>query len=289
MTYNKIKLTFLTALLLVGLSNLKAGVHDDFLNLMEERFDQASTVAEKVQIATGPINRGYLVKLESIEKLDETLLRQGVSSDPTNRKEFRSQVKTSPIFLAIYANNWTVFEKFLSVVQNPNDFNLLSWGYREHYTLAHAVMDNNAEDLKFSGKRSLSVSVLMITLLAEKGGDFNLMLPEEIKDHYWNPPLACGHGRGYDNEFVSKLRALALCYGADPLLKGSYHMGLKEALDPLYPYTARDKVLQDTFLDEIARMQKVSKPVHLHENTKPLLQKLINFKRTHLSAIETLL
>lgn len=289
MTYSKLKLSVLTALLLVGLSNLKAGVYDDFLNLMEERFDQASTTAEKVQIATGPINRAYLAQLESIEKLDETLLRQGVSSDPTNRKEFRSQHKTSPIFLAIYANSWTVFEKFLSVVQNPNDFNLLSWGYREQYTLAHAVMDNNAEDLKFSGKRDLSISTLMITLLAEKGGDFNLMLPEDIKDHYWNPPLACGTGRGYDNEFVSKLRALALCYGADPLLMGTYYTGLTEALDPLYPYTARDKVLQDTFLDDLARMQKVSKPVHLHENTKPLLQKLINFKRTELLRVETFL
>lgn len=231
---------FILSLSIMMISSMvQADAIRDYLDQVEAAFDAALTDQERFELISKPLNKKYLWKLNNISDLDEAALTENVGPKvfevtvptKTTGHNYDSCVKTKEVFnydrtnalaIAIALGDVYLVQKFLTVIDDINDIRLVSWGYRQPYSVAHQVLDPT---VFFDADVPHEHKIALIDLVAAKGADFNHSFPHPYVGIYNNPPLAAGDLRGGTYDRFQELRALGMLYGGEHILKGSSYAG----------------------------------------------------------------
>lgn len=224
----KLRVPMFLALLIGCISPLTANNTEKYLQMVEREFDEADSRTAKFKVVSQPVNKQALtLPCEDFEKNHKEALSRKVGPHPftfetekDGRKEQHINFnKTNPLMLAISLGDIGRVSKFLTVVDNVNDDLFTAWGYRQPYYVSHMALDPHYPSEE---KVSLSTRLAIITLLGEKGADFNKLPGFFRTGIYDNPPLIVpGLDGSHTNDETDKLMARALLFGADPLVQGS--------------------------------------------------------------------
>ena len=209
---------------------------DDYLTSVEQRFDAAGSNAEKYDIISEPLNLAYLKHADSQglkpDALDDRALHEKVdrgdivraNADSINLSQYE---RTNPLALTISIGKLATLKKFLSVVGDINAPELLVWGFRQPYNMAHVALDYA---FPYTGNADMATRIKIIELLGVERANFNYVHFNPEFRNYWNPPLASMYigefPRLIHHSNLVKLHAAAMLQGADPNQKGSSFKGV---------------------------------------------------------------
>jgi hypothetical protein len=226
-TILKIKAFAVAALVMTCASQAGASWGARTLDLFEQKFDQATTIVAKREIASLVLNERNLFKEDLLEKWDTKALAAGVGSestvfsDPADGKRKFNYEKTTPLMMAITAGRVGFVQKLLDVIPDVNDNLHTSWGYRQPYAAAHMALEP-MYPFAFGNKEvPIEDRLSIIDLLGAHKADFNKRFDEGHMGIYTNPPLAAGTVSQQIILGYERLQARAMLYGADPKVQGS--------------------------------------------------------------------
>jgi len=177
-----------------------------------------------------------LRKLRKGQTIDKKQLKAHVSRDPIDNGEGRLNCdKTCPLVLAVARGRNHLVSKWLSVVGDVNSWELMGWGYRQPYSLAHMALDPQYPRMRHNVP--LEDRLAIVDDLGERGADFNNTGSHALMGIYNNPPLAAGTLSGHLSwkevcNVATPLRARALLYGAIPDTRGSCFGGVHLDREP---------------------------------------------------------
>ena len=248
-----LKILFFTALIFsASISQSHANPFKEFLDDAERRFDAAPSRVAQFEIVSEPVNRETLARLKSFDEYDKEALTSGVGpgaflyTDDENKERFNT-AKTNALMIAIAFGDIRRVKKFLPVIDDVNAPLLTAWGYRQPYTVAHMALDPRFPES--TSKVPLINRLQILDLLGEAGANFNINLVSRYVGVYMNPPLVAA-GLNSRHAYTDPLRARALLYGADPVVKGS--SGSLVCINPT------SECPLDTFLSEAHRLCEIA-------------------------------
>ena len=225
--------SFFSFCIVLGASQLNASSFwDDYLANVEQRFDAAGSPADKYSIISEPLNLEYLYSASwegiapaalDLTKLHKDVNRGDMIKVTTDQRLVCQFRKTHPLALTISCGKSALLAKFLKVVPHDNLKDLMTWGYRQPYNMAHLALDPSYPSIAGIAD---TARLEIIDLLSHKHINWNYIYPANQLGVYENPPLSAGEPSGRCSGNRAQLRASAILRGADPYKKGSSFGGL---------------------------------------------------------------
>lgn len=194
-----------------------------FLKSIDIDFETANTDSDKASIVSQPIHKDNVLNFDPYDtKTFEANGTNYIVKDKARGevlRKFNSDI-VNPLVVAIFAQDSEKFKKWLPFV-DANHVNLVAQSYRQPANLAHiATIQYDAFD--FSSNTFPSRSEQIIHSLGQAGADFNFKPHGGQMGIYNNTTLtAYNISDAHTNPNTDRRVALAILYGADPLLGGS--------------------------------------------------------------------
>lgn len=224
-----------------------AGFYEDVMAQVDDDFEKSG---DKFAVISRPMDFDYMVKYYQSKDSTKVDFKQLYG-----RPNLGVMRRTNALALAICEADYKRVEKFLKVVENPNDSTLWVQGYRQPYNLVSLSAD---PEMYFQKPQTLQDRLKIIDLLATTTADFNFVPENSI---YTNPPLLAAtalHGRRCsifkEEDYHScqeSVQARLMLYGADPKIDGSTSRGVANSYEFNLLMDTTFQQLMDTKLNDI--------------------------------------